>query len=446
MKRMTESSMTKKWTKRLLSIGLALVVMFAAMMSNVYTLQVEAKAPTKASGFSGKAYQEWCQKMSKYDGMRSGGCRVTTYTKMIYEAGYTQVGNPDKYFEWGVGKGYFKKSSAYEKVSFGTPAINYVKEQGGQARLVKKISIKGMKKSKVASTIMDYINDGYYCVVSCGAHTSYIGREASLAAKTPVLLDSSFSTKNKKWFGTYSNIIKYTDYTSNSFTNLRIFEISKKGSTGTQQPVVNTSKPEVNLTAYPVSLLKGNSFGLRGTVQSKGIITKVTGVIYDSKGKAVQSVSDKPYAESFNIKNGNVNQKLKFGSLANGSYTLKIAATNDSGTTTISKSFVVASKPKISMTTVPSSIKKGKSFGLRGTITSASNAKITSVKSYIINSKGKTVQSASDTVSTKSFSVKSGNINQKLYFGNLGKGKYTLKITATNAVGTTTYKKEFTVK
>ncbi|MBR5799236.1 MAG: hypothetical protein IKY23_04150 [Lachnospiraceae bacterium] len=443
---MTERSMTKKWMKRLFSICLALVVLFTAMMSNVCTLQVDAKAPTKGSGFSGKSYQEWCQKMSVYSQMQKSGCRITAYAKMLSEAGYTQVGNPDKFYEWGIKKKYYTKKSVNENATFGTPAITYVKEQGGQAQLVKKISISGMKKSKVASTIMGYINDGYYCILSCGAHTSYVGREASLAAKTPVLLDSSFSTKNSKWSGTYSNIIKYTDYTSNSFTNLRIFKISKGGNAGGQQPVVSTSKPEVNLTAYPVNLLKGSSFGLRGTIKAKGIITSVTGTIYDSKGKKVVSASDKPYAESFDIKNGNVNKKLSFGSLANGSYTLKIAATNASGTTTVTKSFVVASKPKISITTAPSSIKKGKSFGLRGTITSADNAKITSVKSYIVNSKGKTVQSASDTISTKSFSVKSGNINQKLYFGKLGKGKYTLKITATNAVGTTTYKKEFTVK
>jgi len=453
MRERTKHYEKRKLTKKIISVCVAVFVMFSALLSDAYTLQAEAKAPTKGSGFDGLVYQEWCQKMSKYAGLQKGGCRVTTYTKMLYEAGYTQVTNPDKFFEWGVGNGYFKKSSAYEKVSFGTPAIQYVKAQGGSASLVKKISIKGMKKAKVAETIMSYINDGYYCILSCSAHTSYVGREASLAAKTPVLLDSSYSTSNKAWSGTYSNIINYTNYKSNNFTNLRVFKISKgsgnggSGNSGSgTQSSVKVTKPTISLTDYPVRLLKGNSFGLRGTITANGNITLVKGYIYNADGKVVQSTTDKPYVNSFNIKNGNVNQKLVFGKLASGNYTLKIEATNSAGKTTITKNFSVISKPKVSITTAPSTIKKGKSFGLRGTIKADSNAKITAVKSYIVDSKGKTVQSASDKANTTSFNVKNGNINQKLYFGKLAKGTYTLKIEATNMAGTTTYTKKFTVK
>lgn len=29
---------------------------------------------------------------------------------------------------------------------------------------------------------MSYVKSGYYCIVSCGAHTSYVGRKESLEA------------------------------------------------------------------------------------------------------------------------------------------------------------------------------------------------------------------------------------------------------------------------
>lgn len=82
-----------------------------------------------------------------------------------------------------------------------------------------------MTKAKISDTIMSYVKSGYYCIVSCGAHTSYIGRKESLAAGEAVLLDSFYSRSNK-WRGTYGNVIDYKDYTANQFTNLRVYKVS----------------------------------------------------------------------------------------------------------------------------------------------------------------------------------------------------------------------------
>jgi len=214
--------------KRMLGMALVLMALFALVPASSYVLEVSAaeKTPVEGSGFGTLGYKDWCQRMSTYKGVRKGGCRVTAYTKLLYEAGYTQVKNPDVFFKWGVSKKYFKESSAYENVSFGKPMIEYVKAQGGTASLKKKISIKNKKKSDVADMIMGYIEDGYYCILSCSAHTVYVGREESLKAGTPVILDSSFGS-SKKWKGTYGNIIKYTDYTARNMTNLRVFKVDE---------------------------------------------------------------------------------------------------------------------------------------------------------------------------------------------------------------------------
>ena len=73
------------------------------------------------------AWQYWSQGASMYSGMRSVGCRVVAYAKMIKEAGYAQFSDPDAFFAWGVGKKYFRSySNAYDETTFGFPLQDYI--------------------------------------------------------------------------------------------------------------------------------------------------------------------------------------------------------------------------------------------------------------------------------------------------------------------------------
>ena len=104
-----------------------------------------------------------------------------------------------------------------------------------------------------------------------------------------------------------------------------------------------------------------------------------------------------------------------------------------------------ASNLNVTLTSYPTSITKGSSYGLRGSVTS--NYKITSVKGYIINSSGKTVQSTSETPNSKSMDIRYSKINNNLVFGNLSAGNYTLKVVAKDAYGKEkTWSTSFTVK
>ena len=84
-------------------------------------------------------------------------------------------------------------------------------------------------------------------------------------------------------------------------------------------------------------------------------------------------------------------------------------------------------------------------YGLRGSINA--NGSSTEVRGYILNSKGKTVQSSKvQNTTSSSLDIRYSNVNNQLCFDKLSKGTYTLKITAKNSSGTTTVTKKFTVK
>ena len=86
---------------------------------------------------------------------------------------------------------------------------------------------------------------------------------------------------------------------------------------------------------------------------------------------------------------------------------------------------------QISMTSYPTSINQGSSFGLRGTV--SSNYAISEVRGYIYNANGQQVMSTVDNPYTTSMNVRYANLNNNLLFGNLGAGNYTLKVVATGS-------------
>ena len=107
---------------------------------------------------------------------------------------------------------------------------------------------------------------------------------------------------------------------------------------------------------------------------------------------------------------------------------------------------VTKTKPVIDVTQYPTTLEQGKSFGLRGTISSENN--VTSIKGYIVNSSGTTVMSTSDSPNSKSNNIRYLNLNEDMIFGNLSAGNYTLKIVAKDSSGgdSAVWEKAFSVK
>lgn len=103
-----------------------------------------------------------------------------------------------------------------------------------------------------------------------------------------------------------------------------------------------TSAPVISITSAPTSIKQSSAFHLRGSVNSASKITRLEGYILNSSGKTIQTTLDYPYSTYADVRYLNLNQKLSFGSLSPGSYTLKIRAVDANGkTATYTKAFTV---------------------------------------------------------------------------------------------------------
>lgn len=210
-------------------------------------------------------------------------------------------------------------------------------------------------------------------------------------------------------------------------------KIAYNGAAGSQ-PAASTLK--LSVTSYPTRIRYGTAWGMRGSVNSNYTISRVDGVIYNSNGERVMASVDQPNSTSMNIQYSQVNNALIFNELTAGNYHLVITARDTSGKTQSWDTWFEVytdSNLNINMTSTPSTLNKGKCFGLRGTI--SSKYTITYVKGEIVNSNGVTVDSTEDWPYSTSFNARYGNINNYLEFNWLDRGSYTLRITAYDVSG-----------
>jgi hypothetical protein len=88
----------------------------------------------------------------------------------------------------------------------------------------------------------------------------------------------------------------------------------------------------------PTLLIKGRGFYLRGVVSSQSSkINQLTAGVFDANGTMLTGRSWNPKAKSVDFR-WFVNEHVKFGTLELGTFTYKVAATNDAGTSTLLES------------------------------------------------------------------------------------------------------------
>jgi len=105
----------------------------------------------------------------------------------------------------------------------------------------------------------------------------------------------------------------------------------------------------IYLDSYPVSIKRGTSYSLQGSISSNYTIVKASGYIYDAAGSIVQSAKDTPNSNHLRIGTANLNYNLLFGRLEPGNYTLKIEAADAFGkVATATKNFTVQGDPSSS--------------------------------------------------------------------------------------------------
>lgn len=105
--------------------------------------------------------------------------------------------------------------------------------------------------------------------------------------------------------------------------------------------VISNDPLTVSDYSYPISLVQGSIFSVRGTVNSKSSnITSVTVGVYDTSGNLQTGATVSPNTQSYDLRN--VDANVSFGILSAGNYVYKIAATNAAGTTLLaSRNFTV---------------------------------------------------------------------------------------------------------
>lgn len=192
----------------------------------------------------------------------------------------------------------------------------------------------------------------------------------------------------------------------------------------------------INLTSYPTKLTAGSGYGLRGAITSIYKIDKISAKILNGS-KVMASTEGRTNSYSINIKDSIINNNIKFGSLpvSTTPYTLVITAHDTNGNTmTISKNFTVTKAViDINLTSTLSTLTKGKSFGLRGEITSSNPIK--KVRGYIKTKTGIIKCESTDTPNTLSMNIRYSNLNNDLKFKKLPVGSYVLVISVLDNKG-----------
>ena len=195
--------------------------------------------------------------------------------------------------------------------------------------------------------------------------------------------------------------------------------------------------------SIPTTLTQGKSFNVKGTITSNYKIKKVTVGVYNSSGKAITSKTVSPNAWSYNL--SKIDSYIKFGTVPVGTFTYKISATDEKTTSVlVNAAYKVQGKStlKISSYNKPKKIKKGKSFSIKGKI--SSNNKIKSVTVKITDSSGSAKCSARAKPNAKSYNIK--KLDAKIKFGKLKKGTYYYVVEATDTVKSKTLvNKKFTI-
>lgn len=178
--------------------------------------------------------------------------------------------------------------------------------------------------------------------------TSVVGKIVNSSGTTVQSKSITPNSKSVSLSGTVINSgLKFGQLSAGSYT----LKITAKDSSGksktssisfTVKAVSAASKLTVSPSLASTTIQQGKGCNITGTVTSNYKITKIVGSFVNASGTTVQKVTIQPNSTSVTIKNTALNQNLKFGSLSKGNYTLKITATDTSGTTkTATRSFTI---------------------------------------------------------------------------------------------------------
>ncbi len=156
-------------------------------------------------------WKYWLQGASRYPEMANWGCHFVAYAKLLKESGcpLSDRFTPDNLLVWAResrlnGTPYVTGTNRISETNVGgkgTLPCNYAKalvktladkgEYSDYTLELRGIEIIGMlSEQQKDNRIMDYINSGYYVIIGCSDHFTYIVRDDSLIKQRAVVSDS----------------------------------------------------------------------------------------------------------------------------------------------------------------------------------------------------------------------------------------------------------------
>ncbi|MEE5994103.1 MAG: hypothetical protein V3G42_12825, partial [Oscillospiraceae bacterium] len=217
-------------------------------------------------------------------------------------------------------------------------------------------------------------------------------------------------------------------------------QFSVVGENGETPAATSDAITIANGTVIPDNLGKGKYLSVKGKVTSESSnITSLTVGVYDTNNKLVTGKTVSPDAKTYNL--ANLDNYVSFNTLAEGTYTYSVTATNSANKdfTVTSKTFTVGSQTSATDelklengTTVPAQLEKGKSVSIKGTVSSTtSNITSLTVGIYENRQGGKIITEKTVSPNTKTYDL--SKLDSSIAFNKLTDGTYAYVVIATNA-------------
>lgn len=241
----------------------------------------------------------------------------------------------------------------------------------------------------------------------------------------------SDSANNAKYV---QSLKSYNNTTYGGPTGSVVTPNTPNGSGSSSGITVTTGSLYIQNATYPSLMKKGaKDAKVTGIIRSDTNITSVTVQIINSKREVKAQVIKVPNTTSFDL--ATISDQLNLPSLPIDDYIYEVFATNTrTELRLLSQSFIVTGNTGIVIVenTLPSTLKIGQSFTVKGEIISVNP--LTNVTAAVINESGKAVISRTVAPNTNKYNL--ANIDRDLKFNNLTEGVYTYKVTAKDSQGT----------
>lgn len=273
--------------KRLLVLLLAVVLVVSCL--SVGAAAVLSSDWTTWSQGGTSLTSEWYQKSDGSSAVAKGACRLFAQAKLLAESGVIDPAefNADDYVIWMEENGYItgRYNGQYyvgETSATGSGMIAYAAAQGVTITRVATIKTSSYSSAKDrVDDVYNYIQQGYYVILGCTAHHTYIAREMSLSEGKPIISDSG-SDKSTAVTRVYHGSSAAGDNVD--FTEIYVYSVSGTPTTPTKPDAPAASVVTINYAAETISYDSSRyevsaSTGFGSIISSGGSISSLVGSI-----------------------------------------------------------------------------------------------------------------------------------------------------------------------